>query len=121
MNCWRKWIISLVIVALPASSMAGLQFDVHCQDHTQEMYISVSETKGEHCANAEQTASKHSQRHCECSSDVGCVSAGISLVAIATNNKALLIHNNERIIDYAYNHIYSLALPPLYRPPISIS
>ena len=66
MSSWRKWIISFLIVALPASSMAGLQFDVHCQNHAQEA-DAVSQTTRGHCSNTENTqasdtVSKQSQR-----------------------------------------------------------
>lgn len=121
MKIWQKWIACILIAALPSASFAGVQFDAHCQNHTQESHASAAESATDHCADADlvKESSKRDDCQCECSNDVACISASTSAIGITVISKSALVHGSEQAISYLANHLLSVNSPPLYRPPIS--
>ncbi len=118
------WIITLLIFALPVTSIAGIT-NLHCQNIDDEKQTEVSVES--HCPNSESPNSKSNevakvnsssdQCSCECPNLLGCATNGISSYVDAHVDR--IIHPSQ--IDHYYDlfdKFISFQSPPLIRPPI---
>ena len=126
MGTWRKIFIYLLILALPVSTMAGLDVNTDCPHSTQESNVLIKQSTDSHCettTNSDFVAdlSTAPTSDCQCHNNLDCTSAGINLAAIASSSKFAFTDSNDQVISYLVNHLLPVTLTPLFRPPISIS
>ena len=119
MKNMQIWIIVLLILSMPVTSIAGIT-NLHCIDSTDddqtEVYVD------DHCSNSgvnETVKDKSSPDHCfcDCPGSLGCANIGLNAYAITHICK--ISHLNQIAHYYVlFDKFTSVQSPPLIRPPI---
>lgn len=125
MNAARKWLITLLILALPMASMASIT-NIHCMDSTESKTLQIEYSSADHCNSSNDTnsiknSSLSTECSCDCNDTLGCLNNSANGFALTTSIKFHITFSDSHLNLDKINQLVSFHSPPLTRPPITAS
>lgn len=125
MKFWRTWIVTLLVLALPLTSIANT-FNSHCEDTKDATTEHVAPQSDDHCAtddplNGVKDSSQPTECGCDCSDSLGCLTTSANVFTATTVNHSITFRHHTSNTAEPIDQYISFQPPPLIRPPIFLS